>query len=131
MSVGVVRPITTVGKGVIIELIRRKDLYVLGMLMVVFCIGAVSARAAGIKEAATGTFLLNLGMTLSYIFAHLLTLVLAVRQVPSEIENRTIYPILARPVTRSHPIQSITHQRSAYRVHQSGPEQYLIAAASL
>ena len=84
----------------VLELVRRKDLYVLILLMMVFCVGAVGARVAGVDDAASGTFLLNLGMTLAYAFSHVLTLLLGARQVPDELEKRTIYPLLARPVSR-------------------------------
>ena len=89
-----------IGRGVVIELIRRKDAYVLGLLMLVFCVGALAVRLSGVHNPAAGTFILNLGMTLAYVFAHMVTLLLAARQIPTEIENRTIYPILARPVAR-------------------------------
>ena len=90
-----------IARGVFIELTRRKDLYVFGLLIIVFCIGALAMSVAGVKNPATGTFLLNLGMTLAYVFAHILTLLLAARQIPSEMESRTIYPILARPIART------------------------------
>jgi ABC-type transport system involved in multi-copper enzyme maturation permease subunit len=89
-----------IGRGVLIELLRRKDAYVLGLLMLVFCVGALAIRLSGVERPATATFILNLGMTLAYVFAHTVTLLLAARQIPAEIENRTMYPILARPVAR-------------------------------
>jgi len=97
-------PFTTmrlVGYGVWLELLRRQDLYVCGLLMLVFLLGVVVMRIVGIDAPATGTFMLNMGLRLSAIAAHVLTLLLAVRQFPSEIENRTLYPLLARPVRRA------------------------------
>ena len=88
------------GRGVVLEITRRKDLYVLFMLMCVFVLGVLAVTAVGIENASTGTFLLNLGMTLAYISSHALTLLLAARQVPDDLENRTIYLLLARPVSR-------------------------------
>ena len=89
-----------VGRGVWIELLRRKDVYVLLSLMAVFLIGVLAVRIVGIENPSTGTFLLNLGLSLSSYVAHLLTLLLMSRQVPDEIENRTLYPLLARPLSR-------------------------------
>jgi len=97
-------PVGWIARGVLIELIRRKDVYVLGLLMMVFSMGALLVRFSGTLKPATGTFLLNLGLSLAHLFAHALTLLLAVRQIPSEMENRTLYPILARPVTRGEVI---------------------------
>ena len=88
------------GRGVLLEITRRKDLYVLLMLMGVFVLGVLAVVAVGIENASTATFLLNLGMTLAYVSAHALTLFLAARQIPDDLENRTIYPLLARPVSR-------------------------------
>ena len=85
---------------VVIEMLRRKDAYVLVILMSVFMIGVLAMRLVGIDNPQTGTFLLNLGGSLAYFCAHLLTLLLAVRQVSLEMEERTIYPLLARPLTR-------------------------------
>jgi ABC-type transport system involved in multi-copper enzyme maturation permease subunit len=94
------RTFALIGRAVFIELLRRKDVYVLLALMAVYAIGVVSFTLVGIDNASTGTFLLNLGMTLSYYAAHVLTLVLTARQIPDELENRTIYPLLAKPVGR-------------------------------
>lgn len=90
-----------IGRGVTIELLRRKDAYVLLLMMGIFLVGTMTVRILGVEEPATGTFLLNLGMSLAFYAAHLLTLLLSARQLPDEIENRTIYPLLAKPVDRT------------------------------
>ena len=94
------RSMVCIGRGVLLEGVRRKEAHVLILLMGVFLLGALGARVVGIENAATGTFLYNLGLTLAWMFAHVLVLLMSVNQVPGEIENRTIYPILARPVER-------------------------------
>lgn len=91
---------TLIGGGVLLEVIRRKDVYVLLIMMTLFLAGVAAATRVGVENASTGTFLLNLGMTLAVYAAHLLTLLLAARQIPEEIENRTLYPLLAKPVDR-------------------------------
>ena len=88
-------------RGVLIELVRRKDIYVLLMLMGLWAIGVISVGMVGIENTATAAFLLNMGLMLVHLAAHTLTLLLAVRQIPDEIENRTLQPVLARPVDRS------------------------------
>jgi len=99
-TVPVSRACSLLCRAVFIELVRRKDVYVLLSLMAVYSVGVISCTLVGIDNASTGTFLLNLGMTLSYYAAHLLTLVLTARQIPDELENRTIYPLLAKPIGR-------------------------------
>ena len=94
------RAVRLIGGGVVIELTRRKDVYVLLFLMGLFLMVTLAVRLVGVEQAATGTFLLNLGMTLAVHAAHVLTLLLAARQVPDELENRTLYPLLAKPVRR-------------------------------
>lgn len=94
--------ISLVGRGVWLEVLRRKDMYVLLMFMGLFMVYAVAARVVGIDDDATATFLLNLGLTMAYVLAHILTLLLALRQIPTEIEKRTIYPLLAKPLDRHH-----------------------------
>ena len=94
--------ISLISRGVFIELIRRKDVLVLLILMLLFVLGVVSVSVVGIGNPATATFLLNLGLTLASASAHILVLLLTVRQLPTEIENRTIYPLLARPLAREY-----------------------------
>jgi ABC-type transport system involved in multi-copper enzyme maturation permease subunit len=90
-----------IGRGVALELLRRKDAYVLMLMMSVFLVGTTAVRIVGVEAPAAGTFLLNLGMTLAYYAAHLLTLLMSVRQMPDEIEHRTVYPLLAKPLDRT------------------------------
>ncbi|MFH0907870.1 MAG: hypothetical protein V1929_03825 [bacterium] len=99
-TVSPVQAMALLGRGVLLEIARRKDLYVLFMLMGVFVLGVLAVDAVGIENASTATFLLNLGLTLAYVASHALTLFLAARQIPDDLENRTIYPLLARPVSR-------------------------------
>jgi len=89
-----------IGRGVILESVRRREIYVLLLLMGLFVVGALVVRMVGIENAATGTFLLNLGLTLAAVFAQLATLLTAARQFPDELETRTIYPLLGKPVAR-------------------------------
>ncbi len=94
-------PLRILGKVVWLELLRRRDLAVLLILMGVFALASAAFRLAGIDNPETATFLTNLGMTLAWAFAHILTLLLSARQFPSEIESRTLHPVLARPVSRT------------------------------
>lgn len=90
-----------VANGVRLELVRRRDLHVVALLMGLFLAGVLAARVVGIEKPSVGTFLLNLGLSLAYYCAHVLTLLLASRQLPAEIENRTLYPLLAKPISRT------------------------------
>ena len=102
LTVSSCRQMQLIGRGVWLELLRRKDLYVLGFLMGLFLVAVAISRIVGIENASTATFLLNLGMSLAWFCGHILTLALASRQLPDELEKRTLYPLLAKPLPRSH-----------------------------
>lgn len=87
--------------GTFIELLRRRDIYVLLILMSIFSAGMLLARVVGVTDAATSAFLLNLGMTMAQYFAHVLALLMAVRGLSAERENRTLFSLLACPVSRT------------------------------
>lgn len=85
----------------ILDLLRRRDPVVLAFLMAVFLTGVLAVRMVGIGNAATGTFLLNLGLTLSLGASHVLVALMAARQMAEELEQRTLLLLLARPVNRT------------------------------
>ncbi len=90
-----------IGRGAVLEMLRRKDLAVLGLFMTVYLLFLAAARFVGLETPAAGTFLLNLSLTLITLLAHVLTLLMAARQLPDELERRTLYPLMARPVQRA------------------------------
>lgn len=90
-----------VARAALLDMIRRKDLAVAGLFLLALLGFLAAARAVGIENPATGTFLLNMALDLVSMVAQILTLVLAARQFPEEMENRTLYPLLARPVRRA------------------------------
>ncbi len=94
------RSVLLVTRGVWIETIRRKEFYVLLILMGLFVAGAFVVKMIGTEGPSTSNFLLNLGLSLAVYAAHLLALLSAARQVPTDIDARTLYPILAKPVSR-------------------------------
>lgn len=93
-------PFLLVAWGVYIEALRRKDFYVLAIFMGFFVLGVVILRASGINNPGQATFMLNLGMTMAFLMASILTLLTSARQVPLEMENRTLHPMLAKPLSR-------------------------------
>ena len=92
-----------VSKSVFIEIKRKRDIYVLMILLGVFVLGVLAMSITGIENAATAAFLLNLGMVFSYVSAHILALSYAVRQMPNEKENKTEHNIIKNsPLYRAH-----------------------------
>jgi len=83
-----------------IEYVRRKDFYVVLILTGLFALAALIARTIGIRTADEAFFLMSFGLSLAWLLAGVLTIMLASRQVPREFDQRTLYPLLARPVSR-------------------------------
>jgi len=94
------RQLLLVARSVWIETLRRKDLYVLFIFMGFYVLGVGIVAIVGIENPATATFMLNLGMSFAWIAAHMLTLLTTSRQIPFDLENRTLYPLLAKPLSR-------------------------------
>lgn len=93
-------PLLVVGRGVWIETLRRKDFYVLLVLMGFYACGALVVSVLGVENESVGRMLLELGLAFAHICAHLLALLTAGRQIPDEIETRSIHPLLAKPLRR-------------------------------
>lgn len=95
------RAMILIARAVMLDLVRGRSLYGFLALMVCFMVLALGVGLLGMEDAATSLFLLNLGMTLAHLAAHVMALALAVRQLPAELEHRTIHTLLARPLRRS------------------------------
>lgn len=84
-----------------LQFLRRNEFYVVLILMFVYLAGIQVMRASGgIADKPTQEFVLSLGLTFSASFAAVLTAAFAARQLPEEFENRTLYPLLAKPISR-------------------------------
>ncbi|NQU43955.1 ABC transporter permease [bacterium] len=96
-----VRALALLAKITCLDFVRRKDLYVVSILMALFVIAAVAIRIIGIEGPDTARFLMSAGLGLSHAMAAILATVLASRVFPEEFEQRTLMPLLAKPVTRA------------------------------
>ena len=87
--------------GVVIkELYRRKDFYVLFVLTAVITL--VMGSVHFFHDAKIVDYLKEICLLLIWISALVIAITTAARQIPAERENRTIFPLLAKPVTRAH-----------------------------
>ena len=87
---------------VIKELYRRKDFYVLFVLTVLITL--LMASANFFNDDQIVGYLKEICLLLIWISALAMAVGTAARQIPAERENRTIFPLLAKPVTRAHVI---------------------------
>lgn len=90
-----------------LQFLRRNEFYVVLILMLAYLAGIQVMFATGGLGAEdsqdyvpTQQFLLSLGLSFSASFAAILTAAFAARQLPEEFENRTLYPLLAKPISR-------------------------------
>ncbi len=87
--------------GVVIkELYRRKDFYVLFVLTAVITL--VMGSVSFFNDAKIARYLKEICLLLIWISALVIAIATTARQIPAERENRTIFPLLAKPVTRAH-----------------------------
>lgn len=83
---------------VIKELYRRKDFYVLLVLTALLTLAAGSMSF--FKDNTIVRALKEICLLLIWLSALIIGITTAARQIPSEREHRTIFPLLAKPVTR-------------------------------
>ena len=82
------------------ETLRRKDFYVLLILLGLYALVAWALLQGRSQDDSVRRLLFSLGLTFGFGSAAILVVVLAARQVPKEIEQGTILPLLARPLSR-------------------------------
>lgn len=88
-----------IARTVLIEAIRRKEIYAI-VFLTVGLIGVVgSIRFFNIE--GLGKFYREIALKTMGIATVLTVVVLAARQLPREFKNRTILPLLAKPVSRT------------------------------
>ena len=81
------------------ELYRRKDFYVLFILTVLITLVAGSANF--FQDDKIVRYVKEMCLLLIWIAALVIAITLTARQIHAERENRTIFPLLAKPVSRA------------------------------
>lgn len=88
----------TLARGVVLESIRRKDLWVVAILGFLIILAAGALGFYGISGLEV--FAKDLAFSVLGLFTTIVAVLTASRVLPEEIHNRTLYPLLARPVSR-------------------------------
>lgn len=83
---------------VIKELYRRKDFYVLFVLTAAITLMALSANF--FNDTKIVRYVKDICLLSIWLSTLIVAVVTAARQIPAEKENRTIFPLLAKPVSR-------------------------------
>ena len=80
------------------ELYRRKDFYVLFIVTILICL--VMASVNIFNDAKIVRYLKEICLLLVWICSLVIAITTTARQIPAERENRTLLPLLAKPLTR-------------------------------
>lgn len=84
---------------VIKEMYRRKDFYVLFVLTAVITL--LLGSASFFHDSNIVRYLKDIALFLILVSTLVISVMTTARQIPAERENRTIFPLLAKPVTRA------------------------------
>jgi ABC-type transport system involved in multi-copper enzyme maturation permease subunit len=93
------RNIFAVAGIVIKELYRRKDFYVLFIITILVCLIMGSVNIFNDKQIVR--YLKELCLLLIWISSLVIAITTTARQIPAEREQRTLLPLLAKPLTRT------------------------------
>lgn len=91
--------IFAVSKVTILEMYRRKDFYVVLILTVILTLALGSMNF--FNEPNITGYIKEICLLMIWIFLLVIAITSAARQIPFEIESSTIFPLLAKPVTRA------------------------------
>jgi ABC-type transport system involved in multi-copper enzyme maturation permease subunit len=91
--------VRAIGGVVLLEMYRRKDFYVLFILtaLLTLLLGSVSY----FNEEKIARYLKEICLLLIWISSLVIAITSTARQIPTEREQRTLFPLLAKPVTRA------------------------------
>jgi ABC-type transport system involved in multi-copper enzyme maturation permease subunit len=81
-----------------LDMLRRKDLYVMAILLLTLLFLLMSLNLFGL--GAVIRYIMDVGLLMAWLFSLVLVVSLAARQLPREESRGTIFPLLAKPVTR-------------------------------
>jgi len=86
--------------GVVIkELYRRKDFYVLFIITILICL--VMASVNVFNDDKVVRYLKDISLLLIWLASLVIAITTTARQIPAEREQRTLLPLLAKPITRT------------------------------
>lgn len=89
----------TVAGVVWMEMLRRKDIYVLIILLTTLLLGLLSVDIFGLQGVAA--YVKDMGLLFTWLFGWILAVLVSARQLPAEEKQGTILTLLAKPITRA------------------------------
>ncbi|MDD4870549.1 MAG: ABC transporter permease subunit [Kiritimatiellae bacterium] len=91
--------ILTIAHTVWLGTIRKKDIYVLLILLGALLLAMVSLDVFGLGGAVR--YVKDLGLLTAWFFSWILAVNISARELPTEETNGTVFPLLAKPITRA------------------------------
>lgn len=90
--------VATIAQIVVWELIRRKDYYIICILLIAMLVGMVVLNISGLGGVVG--YIKDIGLLAIWLLSWILAINLTSRQLPREEQLGTIFPLLAKPVRR-------------------------------
>ncbi len=87
-----------IARAVVADAIRRRIVWVVALFSLVLAAAIPSLPSYGV--GVEGAVYREIALALIYVAMIVLALVLSVTRIPGEVERRTVYPVLARDVSR-------------------------------
>jgi Cu-processing system permease protein len=94
-----IRRMTLVARTIFIEALRRREIYVIVLLTVGLLLLVSFGRFFRLEHLFK--FYVEVALKTMSVATALTAIMLGARQLPREFENRTIYPLLAKPIARA------------------------------
>ncbi len=93
------RNVLAIAKVVLLEMYRRKEFYVLFILTIVICLIMGSINIFNDNQIIR--YLKDLCLLLIWVSSLIIAITMTARQIPAEREQRTLLPLLAKPLSRN------------------------------
>ncbi|MFC1498009.1 ABC transporter permease [Verrucomicrobiota bacterium] len=90
--------ILTIAAIIWLEMIRRKDVYVLLILLGAILVTLISLNIFGLGKVVR--YIVDVGLLMTLILSWILSINISSRELPIEETRGTIFPLLAKPITR-------------------------------
>ncbi len=93
------RNVFAIAKIVVLEMYRRKEFYVLFILTIIICLIMGTINIFNDKQVVR--YLKELCMLMIWVSSLIIAITTTARQIPAEREQRTLLPLLAKPLSRT------------------------------
>lgn len=93
------RNVFAIARIVLLEMYRRKEFYVLFILTIIICLIMGTINIFNDKQVVR--YLKELCMLMIWVSSLIIAITTTARQIPAEREQRTLLPLLAKPLSRT------------------------------